>query len=391
MRPAPPSLSRAARWLRRVPGPLPVQLAVRDIFDRPLRSLGTSLGVAAAVVLVLTTGVLMDSMRVSFDSLLSRARSYDVRVDFGAPLPSVDSLALAQQVKGVGLADPLLVIPARLEAGSATADVQLQALEDGARLVRAVDADGAIVSVASQGLVTTRSAAKKLHVRIGDMVRVVPSGGGAGVPLRLTGFADATMGSIASVRRADVEGPWALLGLATSIVATAPREPSAVREALVKAFPAALRVEDAAATRQQFEVLMSLGWVMIALMMAFGGVLAGAILFNTATLLVLERQREFATLRALGLRMREVTALVTTQYILLALFGLALGLPLSVVASKAMLAMFTGDLFAFPFVLEPATVGVTLGGVVLVAMVAQWPALTRVSKASLAEAVRVRT
>ncbi len=391
MRPAPPSLSKPARLLRSVPGPLSVQLALRDILDRPLRSLGTSLGVAAAVVLVLSTGLLMDSMRATFSSLFTRARAYDVRVDFGAPVPKAEALAVARGVHGVGAVEALLVVPARLEAGGAAVDVQLQALDDDARLVRAADADGALVPMEAGGLVMTRNAARKLHVRVGDTVQVAPLLGGMDIPLRLTGFADATMGSTASARRADVDERWALSGLATSVVARAPGDAaSSVREGLVAAFPGALRVEDAAATRVQFDAIMGLGWVMIAVMLAFGGVLAGAILFNTATLLVLERQREFATLRALGLRMREVTALVTMQHGILVLLGLTLGLPLAMVGGRAILATFSGDLFSFPFVVEAGTVAGTLAGVFLVAILAQWPALRRVSRASLAEAVRVR-
>ena len=129
---------------------------------------------------------------------------------------------------------------------------------------------------------------------------------------------------------------------------------------------------------------------MIGMMLVFGGVLAGAILFNTATLLVLERQRELATLRALGLRMREVAMMVTLQHAILALLGLALGLPLAVGAAKLMLGAFSSELFALPFVLLAPTVTVTLSGVFVVVLLAQWPALRKVSRASLAEAVRER-
>lgn len=133
---------------------------------------------------------------------------------------------------------------------------------------------------------------------------------------------------------------------------------------------------------------MGLGWLMLAVMLAFGGVLAGAILFNTATLMVLERRRELATLRALGMRQREVTALVMAQGALLAGTGSALGVPLAVVAARAMLGAFSSDLFALPFVLRPATVAASLGSVFVVALVAQRPALRRIARTSLAEAVR---
>lgn len=389
MRPPPPSVSTPARWARRLRGPLPVQLAVRDILDRPLRSLGTALGVAAAVVLVLATGVLMDSMRVTFDSLFSAASRYDVRVDFGEPAPAAGLVERAAQLEGVDAAEPLLVLPARLAVSGRHLDALVQALGDDQRLVHAADADGTEQAPTAGSLVLTRHAARELGLGVGDAVTVTPPGLSP-LELKVSGFADAAMGTVVSVRRADVEQRWGLTGLATAVVVRA-HDAQAARAALVQAFPHALRIEDRAATRTQFELLMQLGWLMVSLMLVFGGVLAGAILFNTATLLVLERQRELATLEALGLRMREVTAMVTTQHAVLALLGLALGVPLSVLASRAMLASFSGELFAFPFVLQAPTVAVTLVGVFVVVLLAQWPALRKVAHASLAEAVRVRS
>lgn len=391
MRPPRPSVSALSRRLRTLRVPLPVRLAVRDIFDRPLRSLGTALGVAAAVVLVLSTGVLMDSMRTTFDALFTQAIRYDARVDFAAPGPASALLATARGVPGVERAEALLVAPVRLDAHGAHLDALLQALADDAQLLQSVDADGTAVNPAAGGLVLTRSAAKTLRLTLGDSLKVTPLAGGEGLTLKLTGYGDAAMGNTASARRADVETPWRLAGLATGVVASTSGDRAAVRAALVSAFPQAVRVEDTAATRALFAQLMGLGWLMIGLMLAFGGVLAGAILFNTATLLVLERQRELATLRALGLRMREVAVMLTTQHALLALLGLGLGLPLAVGAAQLMLGAFSSELFALPFVLRAPTVLVTLAGVFGVVLLAQGPALRKVSRASLADAVRERS
>ena len=192
------------------------------------------------------------------------------------------------------------------------------------------------------------------------------------------------------MRRADVDATLGSTGLATSVLVAAPGHSEAVRDALAKTFPQAVRVEDAVATRAQFELLMGLGWLMLGFMLVFAGVLAAAILFNTATLTVLERQRDLATLRALGQTMREVSALITLEHALLTVLGLVLGLPLAVLAAKGLLRAFESELFSLPFVLAPQTVAFTLGGVLVVVLLAQWPALRRVARSSLAEQVRVR-
>ncbi len=135
---------------------------------------------------------------------------------------------------------------------------------------------------------------------------------------------------------------------------------------------------------------MAFGWVMLRAMLGCSVVLAAAILFNTATLGILERRRELATLRALGRTLREIALGLTLEHALLCVAGLALGLPLSVWAIRRVLALYSSDLFRLPFVLSPLTAATAALGIVIVLLVAQWPALRQVARESLADAVRTR-
>jgi putative ABC transport system permease protein len=125
-------------------------------------------------------------------------------------------------------------------------------------------------------------------------------------------------------------------------------------------------------------------------MLLFGGILAAAILFSTAVLGVLEHQRDLATLRALGRTMREIAAGLTLEHGLLALAGIAIGIPIARLTTRALVRMFSSDLFALPFVISPTTMIVAAAGVLGVLLLAQWPALRSVNRMSLAEAVRSR-
>ncbi len=391
MRLARPTVGWLVRAVRSLRLPIPISMALRDVLARPMRSLGTALGVTAAVVLVLSTGAMLDSMKMTFSSLFDSARNYDVRVNFAAPIVQDAALAKARALPGVLNAEAALVIPAIIKAEGNHIDVMLQALPADAQLLRSVDANGAARPPGPRGITLTRSEARKLQVVAGSNVVVKLSPEGTEVVLHVTGFADAAMGNTANVRDLDVATVWHLTDQATSLlVKTDASATPKVRNELAKAFPSAIRVENASQTRTQFVKLMGLGWVMLGAMLVFGCVLAAAILFNMATLTILERQRELATLRALGLTMREVTAALTLQHALIALVGLGLGLPLAVGTAKLTLRGFSNDLFALPFVLSPVTVAVTLIGVASVVLLAQWPALRRVSRASLAEAVGVR-
>lgn len=389
MRPPRPSTSGLSRLARRLHGPLPLRLATRNVLGRPLRSLGTASGVAAAFVLVLSTGAMLDSMKVMVSTIFEEARGYHLRVDLVRPLPLSDALAEVSGVDGVGAVEGVLALPAQLRAGARSEEVLLQGLPDDGKLLRSLDIDGRAVPPTADGIVVTRAVADALGVAVGDEVRARFSPSGRELELHVAGLADAALGPTASARRADLQRGFGLGGQVTSLLLSIDGDLDAARAALA-ALPSAGRVEDLAALRVQIDQLMALGWAMLAVMLAFSVVLAAAILFNTATLGILERAREIATLRALGVTLREISVDLTLEHALLCAVGLAAGLPLAIWTTREVLAMYSGDLFVMPFVLSPATVVVSATGIVGVLLLAQWPALRSLSRASLADAVRSR-
>jgi len=253
-----------------------------------------------------------------------------------------------------------------------------------------MDVDGAAVPPAPGGVVLTRAVARKLGVGVGASVRVAALVGGKEATFAVTGFADAAMGALASMRLEDAQRAFGLDGMVTTAVAKAKPGREAALHAALSALPIAARVQDLATMRRQTDALMGLGWLMLGTMLAFSVVLAAAILFNTATLGVMERLRDIATLRALGRSMREIAWAVTLEHALIATLGLALGIPLAVLATKEVLARYSNDLFALPFEMSPSTVGAAAAGVVAILLLAQWPALRAASRTPLAEAVRSR-
>lgn len=394
MRPPRPStgvLARAARHLR---GPLPLEMAIRDVLGRPLRSFATALGVAAALVVVLTTGGLLDSMRATFRTTFHDARRDDLRVDLTAPSPHAAQELAA--ILGVKRAEGLVVVPATLSANGHTVEAVVQGLRDDAVLVRSIDADGTPVPPPSGGVVLTRGVARALQVAIGDRVQarfllVTPDGPHfAGATVRVAGFADAAIGPVVSMRSDELSRALQLSDSVTTVaLAIDPARQRDLRTALA-ARPDVARVENTAAVREQMNKLMSLGWVLIGAMLVFGSILAAAILFSTATLGVLERRRDLATLRALGRTLREIVLALTLEHTLLALVGLAIGIPAARWTTRYLLSVFSSDLFALPFVTTPFTFAISIAGVFFVLLVAQWPALRSVGRMSLADSVRSR-
>ena len=391
MRPPRPSTGPLARAARRLRASLPWRMAVRDVLGRPLRSVGTAFGVAAALLLVLTTGAMLDSMRMVITRLFHDARRYDLRVDFAAPEPLDQVRARLGAIPGVTAVEGVLTLPIALSAhGKIERDVLLQGLRDDPRLLRSVRLDGSVASPAAGGIVLTHAIATDLGVRVGDEVTAQLMSSGASASFRVGALADATLGKTASARRSDVARSFGLDQYVSSAVLSVRAADAARARRAVAGLPDAEHVEDVGQLREQIGAAMGLGWVMLLVMLLCSVVLAAAILFNTATLGIIERRRELATMRALGRTLREIALGLTMEHALLCVAGLALGFPLSVWAIRHVLGLFSSDLFRLPFVLSPTTAATAAIGVLIVLLVAQWPALRLVARESLAEAVRTR-
>jgi putative ABC transport system permease protein len=390
MRPPRPTMGPLARIARRMRAPLAVRMALRDVLGRPYRSLGTALGVAAAFVLVHSTGAMLDSMRTTFSVLFEDARRYDLRVDLLAPAPIPELEARFAHADGVLGFEAVLAAPVTLSAAGREAHALANGMAPGASLLRSMDLDGREVTPASGRVALTRALARSLGVGLGDVVAVRALPGGPTTSFIVGGFADAALGNTVAARREDLERALGWSAKANAVLLrTAEGRKQALRRALCDSSDVG-HIEDAGALRQQMDALMGLGWALFATMFASSVVLAAAILFNTATLGILERRRELATLRALGRTLREIGVSLTLEHGLLAFLGVGMGLPIALVATRSILATFSSELFALPFVLAPRTVGFSAFGTAAVLLAAQWPAFRRFARTPLAEVVRVR-
>ncbi|MGE5636206.1 MAG: ABC transporter permease [Nocardioidaceae bacterium] len=165
--------------------------------------------------------------------------------------------------------------------------------------------------------------------------------------------------------------------------------PGELRNRIAAALPGDVRVEtaDESAARQSKEIASDLGFLRTALLV-FAGVslFVGAFLiFNTFSITVAQRVREFGMLRTLGASRRQVLSSVLLEALAVGLVGSLLGLAGGVGLAKAINALFEGigiDLPTTGAVIATRTVIVSLlVGLVVTALAALVPAwrATRVS------------
>jgi putative ABC transport system permease protein len=153
--------------------------------------------------------------------------------------------------------------------------------------------------------------------------------------------------------------------------------------------PGAAAVQRKADLVTDMRAFMGLFYLLIGIMMAVAVAMAFALLFNAMTVSVLERKREFATMRSIGSGTSRIAALLFAENLILWLVTLAPGLLLGHWMALQVGTAFSADLFTFNIVVAPSTYVFTAIGILLTMLLATLPAIRQVNRLNLAEATKV--
>ncbi len=382
------------------------KVALRGLLARKTRLALTALAVALGVTLIAGTYVFTDTINSSFDRIFSASyATTDVVVspddeveadEFGSldPIPAsvVDRIDGLPQVAAVGgsiFDQDGTILDGDGDPVSNGAPNFIASIQDIERFETFDVAEGRLPSGPDE-VALDKSTAKRKDFEVGGTVDIVAkeprktykvvglvqvagvdSYGGAGVALMTLSEAQRMTGK---------EGQFDEIA-----VAAAPgTSPAELRVAVRDAVPETtyqVRTGEEQAESQTEGIKDDLSFLPTALL-AFAGIslFVGAfIIFNTFSITVTQRAREFALLRTLGASRGQVLRSVLTEGLVLGAIGSVVGLALGVVVAKGLKAMFYLVGFDLPSqgtVLEGRTVVVSLVvGIVVTLLASLAPAL----------------
>jgi len=399
-----------------------IAVALRSMAQRKLRTALTAIAVLLGVAMIAGTYVQTDQIRAAFDDILQTANqgvdaTIAPRTEFTSQFASTQTIPermvrRASRVQGVDRAageifqtGSLVVRGKAVEPNFAPAIVvsTVEAPFNPLKLVR-----GRFPS-ASGEIVINRKLAEDQHVAVGQRVGVTSRTGIH--PARLVGIVD--FGDVASMGGAtmiaapidDVQAWNRLQGKVTGIVASARPgvTPAQLARNLRTALPRRLEVKTGAqATADQSKQINdSIGAFLKPALLAFSGaaLLVGAfIIFNTFSITVAQRRREFALMRSIGATRGQVLAGVAAEALLLGVVASVAGLLCGLGFSKLLGALFDAAGMGIPraaMELAPRTIAIGLTvGIGVTAAAALLPAVraTRVPPvAAMREEAAVET
>jgi len=322
-------LERIVPPLRRAP--VRWRMSLRGVERNKRRSASMVAGVVLAMILIITSWGLLDTMVVAIDRQFNEIAREDATVVFGSPVgrEQVDAVAA---VDGVHVAEPVIGLHATVRSDDGTFTTLLEAYVDDT-MVHGFDQP-----LPSSGVMLGRAMEDLLHIHEGDNVSIdLPSLDGA-VTLHTTvaGFVDEPLGTVAYMRRQTLIDSLGAEGVSPDTLAQpgfthveAVFDDGADAQTVIsdiKALDDVAVVTDASEVRDRVAQTQTFFYVLVGLMLVFGGAIAFALIFNIILVNVAERTGEFASMRANGLTHRRVAALIVGETALLTTIGIIPGL-----------------------------------------------------------------
>jgi putative ABC transport system permease protein len=371
--------------------PMSFRLALRNVFRVRRRSLASGLGVVFALMLVLSIWSMFDSIDWMLKVEYTQIERWDVSAVLAQPQPPT----LASTVEGwpgVTRAEATLQLPGQAKVGSQAKDVLIVGMtpaEDSLHHLRLGGGKTPGETLGSWRVVMTPILVKQLGLKVGDTVLLDTPYGSHDFTLSDTS-AELIGGTSVFVSLSDAQtmvGAPVINGLYLQV---ASGQTKAVSQALYsQAGAAAVQIKQDSLT--DFRSIMGLIYVFMGVLLAFCLIVAAAILFNAITASVLERQREVATLRALGEGRARIALSIALENLILWALALVPGLVLGYAMAQELGAEFTSELFTFEAVIYTKSYAIVAFGVLATMMIAALPGIRWVNRLRLAEATKVLT
>jgi putative ABC transport system permease protein len=362
------------------------RLAVKSLWARRVRALGTTFAVVIGVAFVAGSYVLTDTIFAAFDEIFSESlKGTSVVITAKNPVkqqngevPTIPASLLprVQRTAGVRLAAGAIFTPggffdSRNEAiGTKFAPKFISShLPDGLESLTYVEGHRPRGPTEAS---LDKAAADNSGLKLGETLRIV--GQGSARPFRLVGFTQLGSASFGGASIAQVTLPVAQSLTRTrgrfdqiSVAARGGVSPNTLKRRIERVMPASVRVETAKenADRGSEEIRESLGFLQtILLVFGFVAVFVGAFLiFNTFSITVAQRVSEFGLLRTLGASRRQILATVVAEALVIGLLGAVLGIAGGYLVAELLGALFKAfgiDLPTTSLVMKSRTIVVSL-------------------------------
>ena len=373
-------------------------MTLRAIGRSKRHSLSTVLGVVLALILILASGGMIDSVVNMIDKQFNEIALQDASAIASEPVTTA-VIASINAIPTVTRAEPVAAFSASITRNGDTYATTLQGFENGTQMHGWTNPSG---ELPPEGVLVGRGLADRLGVSIGDTLEIGLPTHDVSISLELVDFVDEPLGIplyarteviAAALADAGVADPQTLIIEPTVTTVMTLFDPTIARTTSIAALegvPGVLAVQDARQLYDMVQQFLGLFYAFVGMMLFFGGLMAFSLMFNTISVNIAERSTEFATLKASGMADRTIAWMIVGENLLLTVIGIVPGVILGVWMADLFMSSFSNDSFTFELMIQPLTIAIAALTMIVVALLSLIPGIRSVKRLDVGAVVRER-
>jgi putative ABC transport system permease protein len=373
---------------------LPVRwrMSIRSIGRNPRRSASTVIGVVLALVLVFSFWVMIDSAQLLVNRQYEEVERQDAQLVFDGAT-SADDIERVERVAGVERVEPAAEIPVSLRTGGRRYQTALVGLEPETAMHGFYLEGGEQTELPSRGLLVGQFVRSRLDLESGEIVEVGVPEAGLRISAPVVAILDEPLGAFAYASLDSIRalgGDRVGLGNMAFVTYAEGADRDRMRDVL-SSIPGVTAFADSKALLDYMNQYLGLYYLVIGLMVLFGGAMAFALLYNVIQSNLAERAIEVATLRAAGTSFASIARMITAENVLMTAIGILPGLLLGYELARLFMSQFSYDWFTFEVDARPSSFALAAIAILAVALLSQVPGLRAVKRLDIAAIVRERS
>ena len=327
------------------------QMALRNVVRSSIRSGFIVIGIMFSFTLLCVFGDMEGMVDAILYQQFKDVRLYNTRVSLTQPMAYNQAIESAYAISHVNHAEGLWELPVTLINRHLREDTLITGIASDGELYKVFDSrTRTAYPPPADGLIITNGLADKIQAKAGDILYISTNLSRDEIPVPVKMVIEQNIGSGAFME--------------LSALADLLWHPAAVSAILLKTdnlpyvtdrfteSPIVGAVESKDATLKQYIDMMAPFSFIYTVMFFMGVAVAFAIIYNISTISLSERQREFATLRVLGLTVDEVCEIMRIEYRVLAAVGILLGIPAAGGLISAMNMILDNSMMSLPSLLS---------------------------------------
>ncbi len=328
------------------------RMAVRNISRNRKRSAWIVFGLSLAFAI----SVMPWSMYYMMDSMIfdryKYVEKYDAKIITKGLLDRAEVEREVAKQDGIYKLESMLSIPAKLTHKGLSEEVVVIGLTKNNELYQVVDKNNQPVNISDTGIALSERLASKLDVKVGDEIifkSPYAKHRKDEVNLRVSFIVDQSIGMNGYMDIIYLSRVLGYKEVSNSILLDTDGDKSIERISdKYKDMPKISSVQSKQSSLDQTIARLDVAYSSIYFMALIALVMSFSIVYNIFLVVILEREREFATLMVLGMTPKEVLSIVSLEQWLTATIGVILGVPIAKYMLVLMSEEMSSDMYSIP-------------------------------------------